>query len=118
MKNIALLGCLLALQVAARKPRSADKSLLYQTYPQLVANTTDPCVQGLSQLLINMYSYQRYEKMVQASMHGLDDLGSPWLCENGEDMQDFATYTTLQLNITHMPTALIQGLCLPKACTP
>lgn len=28
-----------------------------------------------------------------------------------------ADYTTLQVNITHMPTALISGLCLPKECT-
>ncbi len=33
-------------------------------------------------------------------------------------MADYATYTTLMLNITHLPTALISGLCLPKACTP
>lgn len=64
-----------------------------------------------------MYTVEQYEKMVSSSMHGLDDLGSEFLCES-EGMADYASYTTLQLNITHLPTALISGLCLPKACTP
>lgn len=54
--------------------------------------------------------------MVSSSMHGLDDLGSLYLCES-DGMADYATYTTLMLNITHLPTALISGLCLPKTCT-
>jgi hypothetical protein len=106
MKKTVLLGFLFALQSYAyvrkpRAPKQADKSLLYETYPQLIANTTSPCVQGLSQLLINMYTDPRYEMMVQSSMHGLDDLGSQWLCQNGPGMSDLATYSTLQLNITH-----------------
>lgn len=64
-----------------------------------------------------MYTIEQYEKMASASMHDLDDLGSQYLCDSG-DMIDWATYTTMQLNITHMPTALISGFCLPKACTP
>jgi hypothetical protein len=27
-----------------------------------------------------MYTVEKYEKMVAASMHGLDDLGSEYLC--------------------------------------
>ena len=33
-------------------------------------------------------------------------------------MADFATYSTLQLNVTHIPVQLISGLCLPIECTP
>jgi len=106
-----------ALPRRQRAPKAVDKSALYAQYPQLVSNTTNACVQGMSQLLINMYTIEQYEKMISSSMHGLDDLGSEFLCES-EGMVDYATYTTLQLNITHLPTALISGLCLPKACTP
>lgn len=94
-----------------------NKSALYQAYPQLVSPETNACIQGISQLLINMYTEEHYSKMVSSSMHDLDDLGSQYLCDSG-DMSEWATYTTMMLNITHMPTALISGLCMPKACTP
>ena len=32
-------------------------------------------------------------------------------------MADYATYSTLNLNITHIPVQLISGLCLPKECS-
>jgi len=51
-------------------------------------------------------------------MHGLDDLGSENVCQGGNIVKDMARYTTLSFNITHLPTALIQGVCLPKECTP
>ena len=31
-----------------------DKTPLYERYPQLISNDTDPCVRGLNQVLINM----------------------------------------------------------------
>lgn len=64
-----------------------------------------------------MYSEEHYSKMLQSSMHDLDDLGSEYLCTDG-DMNNWASYTTLTLNITHQPTSFINGLCLPKVCTP
>ena len=57
------------------------------------------------------------EVMTFQSMHGLADLGRKKECERG-DMADFATYSTLNLNITHVPVQLISGLCLPVECTP
>lgn len=44
--------------------------------------------------MINMYTIEQYDKMVQSSMHGLDDLGSQQLCES-DNMQNYSTYTTL-----------------------
>ena len=32
-------------------------------------------------------------------------------------MADWATFTTLNINITHIPITLISGLCLPKECS-
>jgi len=33
-------------------------------------------------------------------------------------MADFASYSTLNLNVSHIPVQLISGLCLPIECTP
>jgi hypothetical protein len=49
-------------------------------------------------------------------MHGINDLGSPSLCEDGQE--DLARYVTLAFNLTHFPTAIISGLCLPAECSP
>lgn len=54
--------------------------------------------------------------MTQTSMHALNDLGSQAECENGT-FGDLATYSILQLNVTHIPVKLISGVCLPAACT-
>jgi hypothetical protein len=121
LKYLVFISVFFTVQTSAiapkqRTPRSADKSALYERYPQLISNQTNPCVQGLNQLLINRYTIEQYDKMVQSSMHGLDDLGSEYLC-NSEGMENFSVYTSLMLNITHLPTALISGLCLPKSCS-
>ena len=55
--------------------------------------------------------------MAFETMHGLADLGRKSVCQSGS-MADYATYSTLNLNITHIPVQLISGLCLPKECTP
>jgi hypothetical protein len=31
-----------------------DKSALYEKYPQLISNDTNPCIRGLNQVFINM----------------------------------------------------------------
>ena len=103
------------MAVSVAKRTSKDKSLLYERYPQLISNDTDPCIRGLNQILINMNSEDLYEKMVLASLHGLDDLGSKSLCEEGQI--DLAHYSTLNINVTHLPVALINGICLPASCS-
>jgi hypothetical protein len=50
--------------------------------------------------------------MWQSGMHGLDDIGSQPLCEQGQGV-----YTNLMLNITRLPAGLISGLCLPAECS-
>ena len=42
--------------------------------------------------------------MALSSVHGLDDLGSMSECENGTIGE--ATYSTLGLNVTHIPLTL------------
>ena len=64
-----------------------------------------------------MRSVDEAEIMVQESMHAINDLGSKRACE-GLKMEDLASYSVLKINVTHLPTALISGLCLPKECTP
>lgn len=54
--------------------------------------------------------------MAFESMKGLNDLGNMVECENG-DLADIASYVTLKLNITKLPTSLISGFCLPAECT-
>ena len=49
-------------------------------------------------------------------MHGLNDLGSLQQCQFGT-IGEWANYSTLKLNITHIPVSLISGLCLPIECT-
>jgi len=53
--------------------------------------------------------------MVLSSMHGLNDLGSEKGCEAGT-FGDLATFSTLAVNVTHIPIALISGMCLPVEC--
>ena len=55
--------------------------------------------------------------MIFDSMKGLDDLPSMFQCNNG-NQTDISKYSTLKMNITHLPTALISGLCLPAEGTP
>lgn len=90
---------------------------MYETYPQLVSDETNACIRGLSNLIINMRSVDQAEIMVQESMHAINDLGSKRACQ-GPSMEDLASYSILKINVTHLPTALISGLCLPKECTP
>jgi len=54
--------------------------------------------------------------MVLSSMHGINDLGSESGCENGS-FGDLANFSTLTVNITHIPVALISGVCLPTECS-
>lgn len=49
-------------------------------------------------------------------MHGLNDLGSLNQCQFGT-IGEWANYSTLKLNITHIPVSLISGFCLPIECT-
>ena len=56
------------------------------------------------------------EVMTLSTMHGVNDLGSMNECEYGT-LGDWATYSTLKINITHIPVALISGICLPVECT-
>lgn len=79
-----------------------DKSPLYAKYPQLVSNTTDPCVRGLNQVLINMRTARTQEIMVASSVHALNDLGSYAQCDYGT-IGEWATYSTLSFNLTHIP---------------
>ena len=55
--------------------------------------------------------------MAQSSFHGLDDLGSMAQCDHGNLGDYLSQYSTLRLNITHIPISLYQGVCLPKECT-
>ena len=93
-----------------------DKQRLYDKYPQLVSNNTDACIRGLSQVLINMATESAQAEMVLSSMHGINDLGSQSGCEHGS-FADVATFSTLTLNVTHIPISLISGLCLPQECS-
>ena len=54
--------------------------------------------------------------MTLNTMHALNDLGSMSECTHGT-IGDVATYSTLKLNVTHIPVSLISGLCLPVECT-
>lgn len=63
-----------------------------------------------------MRTLEPQEIMAQTSMHALNDLGSMKECQSGS-VADLATYSTLQLNITHIPIPLISGLCLPAECS-
>ena len=54
--------------------------------------------------------------MVLSSMHGLNDLGSMEGCQNGS-FGELATFSSLMVNVTHIPIALISGLCLPVECS-
>ena len=110
---VAILALIMALPAQAL---TTDKQRLYDKYPQLVSDSTDACIKGLSQVLINMATQSAQAEMVLSSMHGLNDLGSEGGCENGS-MADWATFTTLNINVTHIPISLISGLCLPKECS-
>ena len=88
---------------------------MYEKYPQLVSNDTDPCVRGLNQVLINMGTQVPQEVMTLSTMHGVNDLGSIQQCQYGT-IGD-AVYSTLKINVTHIPVALISGLCLPVECS-
>lgn len=47
--------CLLALiQASGVHALVKDKSALYEKYPQLISNDTNPCIRGLNQVFINM----------------------------------------------------------------
>ena len=93
-----------------------DKTALYEKYPQLISNDTDPCIRGLNQVFINMRTQMAQEVMTLSTMHALNDLGSQKQCENGS-MADLATYSILAFNVTHMPVSLMSGVCLPAACS-
>ena len=56
------------------------------------------------------------EVMTLSTMHGLNDLGSISQCQHGT-IGDWATYSTLSINVTHIPVSLISGLCLPVECS-
>ncbi len=83
LKKILLLTSMVILMTASltsakrdRPPRDySDKSVLYETYPQLSSPETDQCIQGLSNLLIWMGTNSTSRMMVLDSMHGIDDLG-------------------------------------------
>ena len=94
-----------------------DKTPLYERYPQLISNDTDPCVRGLNQVLINMGTQVPQEVMTLSTMHGLNDLGSMEQCQFGTIGDAWSTYSTLKINVTHIPVSLISGLCLPVECT-
>ena len=105
IRKYSLIAKLLLLSMAccvAQSRTVKDKSELYKRYPQLLSTETDPCVKGLNQLFINMNTNLTAETMAFQSMHGLADLGRKKECENG-DMADFASYSTLNLNISHIP---------------
>lgn len=70
----------LSLANLALSRRAKDKSLLYEKYPQLISQDTDPCIRGLNQLFINMDSNLTSDLMAFESMHGLDDLASKSAC--------------------------------------
>ena len=61
-----------------------NKADLYKRYPELQANTTDACVRGMNDYLINMKSTDNYKRMVMSGIHGINDLGSRNLCEETE----------------------------------
>lgn len=63
-------------------------------------------------MMIDMHTLQNYSMMWQSGMHGLDDVGSKPMCD-----QASGTYTSLMLNLTHLPAGLISGVCLPPACS-
>ena len=115
LNRIVLILVSLFVLSNAKRSKEKDKSKLYELYPQLNSTDTNECVRGINNLAINMHSVDYLERMAQSGMHALNDIGSPYLCEDGQE--DLAQYATLTLNITHVPTALISGLCLPRACT-
>eukprot|EP00347_Sterkiella_histriomuscorum_P012674 403367660 len=45
----------------------------------------------------------------------LGEIGNQKACD--ADQQDISSYVSIYMNITHIPTFVRAGLCLPKACT-
>ena len=116
MKLMNIIILLAACLATATQALTTDKEALYKKYPQLLSAETDPCVRGINQLFINMGTANLQEVMVLSSMHGLNDLGSESGCQNGS-FGDLASFSTLTLNVTHIPISLISGFCLPVECT-
>ena len=112
--NENLAALVIVLLLSCTQAYYTDKSALYEKYPQLL--DTEPCYQGLNQLFINIRTQAPPQIMAQSSMHALDDLGSLSACEFGT-IGDLAGYSTLKLNVTHIPISLYMGLCLPKECS-
>jgi len=77
---IALLIAQSSAYVKYRRKNNVNKTPLFAAYPQLWASSTNACTRAVNEMIINMYTVEKYEKMVAASMHGLDDLGSEYLC--------------------------------------
>lgn len=88
--------------VCASPPK--DKSLLYKTFPQLTSPETDPCTRALADLMIYSRTNTTQRVQMMESMAGIADLGSLPHCESDQGQ---GKYTTLTVNITHMPLMLI-----------
>ena len=97
---------------SARKLRiHPDKSVLFNKYPQLTANTTCPCVRGLNKYLISYLEFP-YTKMNEYAFHQIMELGYY------EAFQEIGgDFVVMNSNITHLIGMARMGLCMPKECT-
>jgi hypothetical protein len=72
--SLLILGMMLtsaeagALQSPQRLRIHRDKSILFEKYPQLTANTTCPCIRGTNKYLISYLEFP-YSKMNEYAFH-------------------------------------------------
>lgn len=97
---------------SARKLRiHRDKTVLFDKYPQLKANTTCPCIRGVNKYLISYLEFP-YSKMNEYAFHQIMELGYYEACQEiGGD------FVVLNSNITHLIGMARMGLCMPRECT-
>lgn len=112
--NLILMSIfMISSAIAASREPKKDKSKLYEKFPVLVSEDTDPCIRAANRYVINILD-ERSEQMKFYSTKKTNEMGLYKGCQG--ELGDIADFVVMNSNVSHISGFSRMGHCYPKEC--